>query len=95
MSNRKRKAVPTIEKPKDKEKVVRRRLDVSDRNEANKNTDFTSIKSSWSSFWKNKLLADTIVEDILPKVNLINFLSYKLINFHFLRLLEEDDEDNE
>ena len=90
MSNRKRKAVPTIEKPKDN--VVRRRLDVTDRNEANKNTDFTSIKSSWSSFWKNKLLADTIVEDILPKVNLICFLSYKLINFHFLRLLEEDQE---
>ena len=92
MSNRKRKAVPTIEKPKDKEEVVRRRLDVSVRKEANKNIDFTSIKSSWNSFCKNKLLADTIVEDILPKVNSICFLSYKLINFHFLRLLEEDEE---
>ena len=71
----------------------RKRPDVSVRKEANKNIDFTSIKSSWNSFWKNKLLADTIVEDILPKVNLICFLSYKLINFHFLRLLEEDDED--
>ena len=67
----------------------RKRPDVSVRKEANKNIDFTSIKSSWSSFWKNKLLADTIVEDILPKVNLICFLSYKLINFHFTRLLEE------
>ena len=92
MSNRKRKAVPTIEKPKDKEEVVRRRLDVSVRKEANKNIDFTSIKSSWNFFCKNKLLADTIVEDILPKVNSICFLSYKLINFHFLRLLEEDEE---
>ena len=70
----------------------RKRPDVSVRKEANKNIDFTSIKSSWNSFWKNKLLADTIVEDILPKVNLICFLSYKLINFHFLRLLEDDEE---
>ena len=70
----------------------RKRPDVSVRKEANKNIDFTSIKSSWNSFCKIKLLADTIVEDILPKVNLICFLSYKLINFHFLRLLEEDQE---
>jgi hypothetical protein len=57
-------------------KVVRN--DVSLRKEANKNTDFTCIKSSWKSFCKNNLLADTIVDDILPKINTICFLSYKL-----------------
>ena len=70
-----------------KEKVVR--SDVKLRKEANKDTEFTCIKGSWKYFCKNSLLADTIVEDILPKVNVINFLSYKLINFHYTRLLEE------
>ena len=82
---KKKKEETTIKKPK--EKVVRN--DVSLRKEANKNIDFTCIKSSWKSFCKNNLLADTIIEDILPKINTICFLSYKLINFHFTRLLEE------
>jgi hypothetical protein len=80
-----------VKKKKDenipKVKVVRD--DVKQRKEDNKNTDFTCIKSSWKSFCKNNLLADTIVDDILPKINTICFLSYKLINFHFTRLLEE------
>ena len=80
------------EEKKPKEKVVRN--DVSLRKEENKNTDFTCIKSSWKSFCKNNLLADTIVEDILPKINTICFLSYKLINFHFTRLLEEHTNGN-
>ena len=71
-----------------KVKVVRD--DVKQRKEDNKNTDFTCIKSSWKSFCKNNLLADTIVEDILPKINTISFLSYKLLNYHFTRLLEEN-----
>ena len=70
-----------------KEKVVR--SDVKLRKEANKDTEFTCIKGSWKSFCNNSLLADTIVEDILPKVNDISFLSYKLMNFHYTRLLEE------
>ena len=81
-----------VKKKKDetqpKEKVVRN--DVKQRKEDNKNTDFTCIKSSWKSFCKNNLLADTIVEDILPKINTICFLSYKLLNYHFIRLLEEN-----
>ena len=80
-----------VKKKKDetqpKEKVVRN--DVKQRKEDNKNTDFTCIKNSWKSFCKNNLLADTIVKDILPKINTICFLSYKLLNYHFLRLLEE------
>lgn len=80
-----------VKKKKDdnlpKEKVVRN--DVKQRKEDNKNTDFTCIKSSWKSFCKNNLLADTIVKDILPKINTICFLSYKLLNYHLLRLLEE------
>jgi len=71
-----------------KEKVIRN--DVKQRKEDNKNTDFTCIKSSWKSFCKNNLLADTIVKDILPKINTISFLSYKLLNYHFARLLEEN-----
>jgi transposase len=71
-----------------KEKVVRN--DVKQRKEDNKNTEFTCIKSSWKSFCKNNLLADTIVKDILPKINIISFLSYKLLNYHFARLLEEN-----
>ena len=82
---KKKKEETTIKHPK--VKVVRD--DVKQRKEDNKNTDFTCIKSSWKSFCKNNLLADTIVEDILPKINTICFLSYKLINFHFTRLLEE------
>jgi transposase len=70
-----------------KEKVVRN--DVKQRKEDNKNTHFTCIKSSWKSFCKNNLLADTIVKDILPKINTISFLSYKFLNYHFARLLEE------
>ena len=81
-----------VKKKKDenipKIKVVRD--DVKQRKEDNKNTDFTCIKSSWKSFCKNNLLADTIVEDILPKINTISFLSYKLLNYHFTRLLEEN-----
>lgn len=81
-----------VKKKKDenipKVKVVRD--DVKHRKEDNKNTDFTCIKSSWKSFCKNNLLADTIVEDILPKINTISFLSYKLLNYHFTRLLEEN-----
>jgi hypothetical protein len=81
-----------VKKKKDetqpKEKVIRN--DVKQRKEDNKNTDFTCIKSSWKSFCKNNLLADTIVNDILPKINNICFLSYKLLNYHFLRLLEEN-----
>ena len=81
-----------VKKKKDetipKVKVVRD--DAKQRNEDNKNTDFTCIKSSWKSFCKNNLLADVIVEDILPKINTISFLSYKLLNYHFTRLLEEN-----
>jgi hypothetical protein len=81
-----------VKKKKDenipKVKVVRD--DVKQRKEDNKNTDFTCIKSSWKYFCKNNLLADTIVEDILPKINTISFLSYKLLNYHFTRLLEEN-----
>ena len=81
-----------VKKKKDenipKVKVVRD--DVKQRKEDNKNTDFTCIKSSWKSFCKNNLLADTIVEDILPKINTISLLSYKLLNYHFTRLLEEN-----
>lgn len=67
----------------------RNRPDVLKRLAENKNTQFTCIKSSWNSFCKNDLLAQTIIQDILPKINSISFLSYKLLNYHMVRLLEE------
>ena len=36
-----------------------------------------ALKSSWQSFCKNNLLGYTIVEDILPKINTICFLSWR------------------
>ena len=70
-------------------KKRRKRPDVLKRLEENKNTQFTCIKSSWKSFCRNDLLAHTITQDILPKINTIAFLSYKLVNYHIVRLLEE------
>ena len=47
------------------------------------------VKCSLKSLCLNDVVHDTIVNDILPKVNTISFLSYKLLNYHFTRLLEE------
>ena len=47
-----------VKKKKDEniQKVKVVRDDVKQRNEDNKNTNFTCIKSSWKSFCKNNLL---------------------------------------
>lgn len=76
------------ENPTPTSKKKAKRPDVQKRLEENKDTEFTCIKSSWKSFCKNSLLEDTIVKDILPRVNTICFLSYKLLNYHIVRLLE-------
>ena len=66
----------------------KQRNDVRLRLEGNKNKQFTSIKASWKSVCNNDVLAKTIADDIVPIVNTISFLSSKLMNFHYTRLLE-------
>ena len=72
-------------------KVKKKRSDVSKRIEGNKDTDFVCIKMSWNSLCKNNYLKQGI-QDIVYNINKISFLSYKLLNYHFTRLLEENKE---
>jgi len=72
-------------------KVKKKRSDVSKRIEGNKETDFVCIKMSWNSLCKNNYLKQGI-QEIVYNINKISFLSYKLLNFHFTRLLEENKE---
>jgi len=73
------------DQPKIREKKTRN--DVSKRKEENKDTDFTCVKLSWNRLVKNNFLKQGI-QDIVYNINQISFLSYKLLNFHFTRLLE-------
>ena len=75
----------------EKIKVKKKREDVSKRKETKKDTDFVCIKMSWNSLCKNNYLKRGI-QEIVYNINKISFLSYKLLNFHFTRLLEEDKE---
>ena len=72
-------------------KVKKKRSDVSKRIEVNKDTDFVCIKMSWNSLCKNNYLKQGI-QEIVYNINKISFLSYKLLNFHFTRLLEDNKE---
>ncbi len=72
-------------------KVKKKRSDVSKRIEGNKDTDFVCIKMSWNSLCKNNYLKQGI-QEIVYNINKISFLSYKLLNFHFTRLLEDNKE---
>ena len=72
-------------------KVKKKRSDVSKRIEGNKDTDFVCIKMSWNTLCKNNYLKQGI-QDIVYNINKISFLSYKLLNFHFTRLLEDNKE---
>jgi hypothetical protein len=74
--------------PPDPNKEKKTRSDVSKRKEENKDTDFTCVKLSWNSLVKNNYLKQGI-QDIVYNINKISFLSYKLLNFHFTRLLEQ------
>ena len=75
------------EPPDPKQKKTR--SDVSKRKEENKDTDFTCVKLSWNRLVKNNYLKQGI-QDIVYNINKISFLSYKLLNFHFTRLLEQN-----
>jgi len=72
-------------------KVKLKRNDVSKRIEDNKDLEFICIKMSWNSLCKNNYLREGI-QKIVYNINKICFLSYKLLNFHFTRLLEENKE---
>jgi hypothetical protein len=72
-------------------KVKKKRDDVSKRKETNKDTDFVCIKMTWNALCKNNYLKHGI-QDIVYNINKISFLSYKLLNFHFTRLLEQNKE---
>jgi hypothetical protein len=70
-------------------KVKKKRDDVSKRKEANKDIEFVCIKMSWNSLCKNNYMKQGIHE-IVYNINKIRFLSYKLLNFHFTRLIEDN-----
>jgi hypothetical protein len=65
------------------------RKDVSKRKEDNKNTEFSCVKCSFNSLVENNFLNGGIQEIVL-NVNKICFLSYKLLNYHFTRLIQEN-----
>lgn len=69
--------------PKEKKK----RNDVSLRK--NKETEYSCVKVSWKKFNKNHFLRFGI-QNIILNINKISFLSYKLLNFHFIRLIENN-----
>ena len=72
-------------------KVKIKRNDVSKRIEENKDLDFICIKMSWNTLCKNNYLKEGI-QKIVYNINKISFLSYKLLNYHFTRLIEEKKE---
>ena len=72
------------ETPKEKSK----RKDVQERKEANKNTEFTCVKTTFNSLVENNFLNGGIQEIVL-NINKICFLSYQLLNYHFTRLIQE------
>jgi transposase len=67
----------------------KKRKDVSQRLEDNKDKEFTCVKMSWNSLVKNNCLK-TGIQNIVLNMSKISFLSYKLINYHFTRLLQEN-----
>ena len=72
------------ETPKEKTK----RKDIQERKEANKNTEFTCVKTTFNSLVENNFLNGGIQEIVL-NINKICFLSYQLLNYHFTRLIQE------
>jgi hypothetical protein len=70
-----------------KEKTTRK--DVQERKETNKNTEFTCVKTSFNSLVENNYLNGGIQEIVL-NINKICFLSYQLLNYHFIRLIQEN-----
>jgi hypothetical protein len=73
-------------KKKTDEKTERK--DVKVRKEANKDTEFTCVKTTFNSLVENNFLNGGI-QDIVLNINKICFLSYHLLNYHFIRLIQE------
>ena len=70
------------------QKEKTKRKDVQERKEANKNTEFTCVKTTFNSLVENNYLNGGIHEIVL-NINKICFLSYQLLNYHFTRLIQE------
>ena len=84
MGKKKKEEETQFQKRKEKTK----RKDVQERKEANKNTEFTCVKTSFNSLVENNFLNGGIQEIVL-NINKICFLSYQLLNYHFTRLIQE------
>uniref|UniRef100_A0A6C0D7P9 Uncharacterized protein n=1 Tax=viral metagenome TaxID=1070528 RepID=A0A6C0D7P9_9ZZZZ len=65
-----------------------KRKDVKERKDANKNTEFTCVKTTFNSLVENNFLNGGIQEIVL-NINKFCFLSYQLLNYHFTRLIQE------
>jgi len=72
----------------DPKEEVRTRNDVSSRLAERKNYEMTTIKCSWSNFCLDHHLNRAILTYFIPTVNTIVFLAYRLLNYHFLRHIE-------
>jgi len=80
MGKKKKTEEEEIDQPK------KTRNDVKERKEANKDTEFTCVKTSFNSLVENNYLNGGIQEIVL-NINKICFLSYQLLNYHFTRLI--------
>ena len=69
-------------------KPKRKRKDVKERKEANKDTEYTCVKMSFNELVENNYLNGGIQEIVL-NINKICFLSYQLLNYHYTRLIQE------
>jgi len=69
----------------------RKRNDVAERKKKNKDLEYSCVKCSWNTLCKNKEF-DNDIQNIILNINKISFLSYKLLNFHVIRLIEENKE---
>ena len=77
-------------KPEETAQTKKTRSDVKERKELNKDTEFTCVKTSFNSLVENNYLSGGIQEIVL-NINKICFLSYQLLNYHFTRLIEENN----
>ncbi len=66
-----------------------KRPDVAERIKNNKLFNFSCVKCKWKTFCKTKYLNEGI-NNIVLNINKISFLSYKLLNFHFVNLIEQN-----
>jgi len=69
-----------------------KRPDVKQRYEENKTKSFVSVKMKWKTFCKNDTIRDGIIP-IIDNCNKIIYNSFHLANIHFLKHLENNNND--